>query len=211
MLLIKVLLRKKKKKRVAFLHSKLRVLPICSQKKPLINLCQKLSENFYPSTRCILDCTEIFIEMPTSYRCQSATFSKYKHHNTAKTLIGIALSGSVTFASEMTKDSRISNLLEPGDSIMAGKGIDIDDLPEGIKFNITLFLRGNTQPELKDELQTRRTASVCVHLERAIAQIKNYRILQSLFQLSMVFDFNKTWVICSYLVNLLPPLIAEKN
>ena len=149
--------------------------------------------------------------MPTSYRSQSATFSKYKHHNTAKTLIGIALSGSVTFASEMTKDSRISNLLEPGDSIMAGKGIDIDDLPEGIKFNITLFLRGNTQPELKDELQTRRTASVCVHLERAIAQIKNYRILQSLFQLSMVFDFNKTWVICSYLVNLLPPLVAEKN
>ena len=115
-----------------------------------MNLRQKLSENFYPSTGCILDCTEIFIEMPTYYKSQSATFSKYKHQNKAKRMIGTALSGSVTFASElytvqyndkkMTKDSRISNLLEPGDSIMADRGIDIeDDLRPGAKLNIPLF------------------------------------------------------------------------
>ena len=40
--------------------------------------------------------------MPTSYRSQSATFSKYyKHHNTAKGLIGIAPSGPVTLLSEL--------------------------------------------------------------------------------------------------------------
>ena len=81
----------------------------------------------------ILDCTEIFTEMPTYYRSQSATFPIYKHHKKAKKLIGIALSGSVPLASElytvqfndkkMTRDSRISDLLEPGDSIMADKGL----------------------------------------------------------------------------------------
>ena len=44
----------------------------------------KCFKDMYPTTRVIIDSTEIFTEMPTSYRSQSATFSNYKHHNTAK-------------------------------------------------------------------------------------------------------------------------------
>ena len=58
-------------------------------------------KELYHSTRCVIDCTEIFIEMSTTYRSQSATFSNYKHHNTAKRLIGIVPSGAVTFVSEL--------------------------------------------------------------------------------------------------------------
>jgi len=41
----------------------------------------------YPSTRIIIDCTELFIEVPSSMRVQSQTWSEYKHHNSSTALI----------------------------------------------------------------------------------------------------------------------------
>ena len=38
----------------------------------------------YPSTRVIIDCTELYIQRPSSLVSQSETFSNYKHHNTFK-------------------------------------------------------------------------------------------------------------------------------
>ena len=176
--------------------------------------------DLYPNTRVVIDCTEIFMEMPTSYRSQSATFSSYKHHNTAKALVGIAPSGAVTFVSDLyagrstdlqiTRHCGILDLLEPGDDLMADRGFEIDDyLPQGVTLNIPPFLEGAPQLTLEKELETRRIASVRVHVERAINRIKNYRILQTVFQLSMAADFNKIWVICCYLTNVLSPLITE--
>ena len=55
----------------------------------------------WPTTRVILDCTELFIEMPTSARAQGSTFSNYKHHNTAKGLVDIAPNGMVIFVSDL--------------------------------------------------------------------------------------------------------------
>ena len=42
---------------------------------------------------------------------------------------------------ELTNDCKISKLLEPGDVIMADRGVNIDDdnLPKGIKANIPPF------------------------------------------------------------------------
>ena len=67
---------------IDFLHSQFRMLPIWASKQTVINTIPDCFKNEYPRTRVILDCTEIFTEMPTSYRSQSATFSNYKHHNT---------------------------------------------------------------------------------------------------------------------------------
>ena len=49
----------------------------------------------------MIDCTEIFIKMPSSVRSQSATYSAYKHHNTVKALTGITPAGAVSFASDL--------------------------------------------------------------------------------------------------------------
>ena len=86
-------------------------------------------------TRVIIDCTEIFVEMASSFRSQSATYSSYKSHNTNKGLIGISRAEAVTFVSDLyagrssdkqiTKDCGILDLLEEGDSIMADKGFEI--------------------------------------------------------------------------------------
>ena len=53
----------------------------------------------YPSLRCTLDCTEVFIDRPRHMELQSLTWSDYKKHNMAIYLIGIAPNGMISFLS----------------------------------------------------------------------------------------------------------------
>ena len=205
---------------ITFLHQRLRFLPIWPSREFVdynMPICFKDS---FPKTRVIIDCTEFFIEMPSSYRSQSVTFSSYKNHNTAKGLLGISPSGYPSFVSSLyvgrvsdkkiTKDCGILDLLEPGDQIMADRGFDIaDDLPSGVTLNIPAFLNGNDQLTLEEETSTRKIASARVHVERAISRIKNYRLLHQVISLSMASDLDKIWGICSYLTLFLPPLIVD--
>ena len=85
----------------------------------------------FPFTRLIIDCTEFFIETPSSLVNPAITYSSYKSHNTFKVLVGISPSGAVTFLSQLWGDSAFDkhilresgllNILEAGDSIMADK------------------------------------------------------------------------------------------
>ena len=207
---------------IDFLHTRFRAFPIWPSKETVLETMPPCFLETYPSTRVIIDATEIFMEMPSSLRSQSETYSSYKHHNTAKGLIGIAPCGAISFVSNLyagrcsdkaiTKDSGIYDLLEPGDAVMADKGFTIeDDLPEGTALNIPPFLRDNANLTLAEETETRRIAAVRVHVERAIRRIKTFRILKTVFPISMSADLNKIWIICAYLTNLLPPLIALKE
>ena len=51
----------------------------------------------FPSTRIIIDCTETFLQKPTSPSAQRATWSNYKQHNTMKALVGISPTDYFTF------------------------------------------------------------------------------------------------------------------
>ena len=92
----------------------------------------------YPTTRVVIDATEVFIEQPSSPVAQQQTFSLYKNNNTLKVLIGVTPSGIVSFVSklydgsisdhELTVKSGLLDLLEPGDSVMPDKGFTIADL-----------------------------------------------------------------------------------
>ena len=53
----------------------------------------------YPTTRVILDATEIYIEQPHLPELQRMTFSNYKIKNTFEALVGISPDGVVTFVS----------------------------------------------------------------------------------------------------------------
>ena len=57
-------------------------------------------KDLYPRTRCIVDCSEIFIEQPCSYQTRAQTYSNYKKHNTVKFLIGITLCGAISYLSK---------------------------------------------------------------------------------------------------------------
>ena len=160
--------------------------------------------------------------MATSGRSQSATYSEYKHHNTAKGLIGITPAGAVSFVSDLyagrtsdkqaTIDCGIIDLLDQNDSVMADKGFEIaDDLPKGVELNIPSFLRGKDHLSVEEEIETRKIASVRIHVERTISRIKTFGILSTVFPISMCSELNKIWVICAYMTNLLPLLIIERD
>ena len=148
----------------------------------------KLFKQRYPTTRVIIDATEVFIQQPSLPELQQLTFSNYKNHNTYKGIIGISPSGAVTFGSklfpgstsdkELTRQCGLLGLLEPGDSVMADRGFDImEDLaPIGVRLNIPPFLRGKSQLDTKELTETRRIASLRIHVERCMERLKNYHI-----------------------------------
>jgi hypothetical protein len=176
--------------------------------------------NKFPNTRIILDCTEFFIETPSSLVNQSITYSSYKSHNTFKLLVGISPKGAVTFLSQLwggnasdkqiVKESGLLNLLEPGDSVMADKGFTIEDLldPLGVTLNMPPMRDSNRQLSRKEVEQTRRIAAVRIHVERKMEQIKNFRILHGIIPATEWHNADNIVLICAALTNLEPPLVT---
>ena len=171
----------------------------------------------YPTTRVVIDATEIFIEQPSSPVAQQQTFSSYKNHNTLKVLIGITPSGAISFVSklyggstsdrELTIQSGILELLEPGDSVMADKGFTIADLlsARGVSLNMPP-MKTDKQLTEKELLETRRIASVRIHVERAIRRIKAFRILETIPN-CMAGIADQLFFVCSFLTNFQKPLV----
>lgn len=204
---------------INFLYHILKQLPIWPSAKFVKENMPACFRDHYPTTRVILDCTEIFIQIPSSFQAQSETYSSYKSHNTAKGLIGITPNGFVSFISSLygghISDKKITelwgiiDLLEPGDMVMADRGFDIQHIlaAKNVTLNIPPFMRGKAQLSLEEEFETRTIASVRIHVERAIERIKNYRILQGVVCNTMHAQLDQVWFICSSLTNFLPPLV----
>ncbi|XP_077520323.1 uncharacterized protein LOC144130217 [Amblyomma americanum] len=181
-------------------------------------LCDKyrpkaFSDKGYTTVDGILDCTEIFIETPSSFRVQSETYSTYKKHNTAKGLVVCSPNGFVTFVSDLapgrvsdkalTNSSGVLEKFAPGRSVMADRGFTIEEecKQRSLDLNIPPFLEGRPQLSEEDENETRLIASVRIHVERVIRRIKTYRILSQVFPNSMSGQLNKVWHICALLTN----------
>lgn len=178
-------------------------------------------KRLYPSTRVILDCTEIFLETPSSLLLQSQLYSTYKSNTTLKGLIGIAPHGAVTFVSslytgaisdkEITRCSGILDLLENGDSVMADKGFDIEDLlrGRGASLNLPPFLEDRRQFSQTEFLNTKTIAKLRIHVQRAIRRIKEYHFFDSDVPLSMLGSVNQIYTIICLLTNFQRPLILN--
>ena len=54
----------------------------------------------FSSRAVIIDCFEVFIDRPSDLLARAQTWSSYKHHKTAKYLIGITPQGTVSFISK---------------------------------------------------------------------------------------------------------------
>lgn len=135
-------------------------------------------------------------------------------------MIGIAPNGAVTFVSELygghasdkeiVNTSGIVNLVEPGDSVMADRGFEIQDLlaTRKVVLNIPPFMRCKDQLDPDEEEETRQIAAVRIHVERAIARIKNFNILKFVLPNCMASDVNKIWKVCAILTNFKGPLVV---
>jgi len=133
----------------------------------------------YSATRVIVDCTELNVQKPSSLVRNGQFFSAYKGHSTTKSLIGIPPPGTVTFVPmlytgsmsdiEITKQSGLLDLLEPGDTVMSDKGFNASTLVRDRKvgLNMPAFPSGGQfTPEEVQENQG--ISSLRVHVERVI-------------------------------------------
>ena len=178
----------------------------------------------------VIDCFEVIMETPSSHEGRVQSFSNYKNRNTVKYLIGITPQGSVSFISPayggrvsdkyITEDCGILDYLESEDILMADRGFTIQKAVESrwAELLIPAFTRGKKQLSPYEVQCTRKIASVRIHVERVIGNIREkFKILSYANRLPMdlVKSQNKSGVplvdmICTVacaLVNLCPSVV----
>ena len=95
---------------------------------------------------------------------------------------------------------------------MADRGFTIKDMLKdiGIELNIPPFMEGRAQLPVEEVQEGRRIASVRIHVERAIGQIKNFAILQGSFPISMSRIINQVVCVCVLLTYFMPLFHLQK-
>ena len=148
---------------INFLYLKFKEIPMWPPRDLVRANMPKQFKEKYPTTRVIIDATEIFITQPRLPELQQITFSNYKNHNTFKVLVG-------------TSPSRH----------MTDRGFDIEDLiVRGVRLNIPPFLRGKRQFEEDEFISTRRIASLRIHVDRAMERLKIFHIFNRILPASL--------------------------
>jgi len=156
-----------------------------------IQVLRNLPDSFrkyYKKCRVIIDCTEFFIETPSSLEVQTLSWSEYKHHCTIKVLVGITPNGCFSFISDsyggkasdkfIVEDSGFLKLLQPGDQVMADRGFKIDELLAFYQCHLTSPPSSHTtlQMSRSDVRETSKIANVRIYVEMAIRRLKEYQI-----------------------------------
>ena len=200
------------------MYVKLKEIPLWPPRKLLLSNMPKQFKEYYPTTRVILDATEIYVEQPDLPELQQMTFSNYKNDNTFKGIVGISPDGVVIFVSplfpgcisdkDLTRRCGILDILEPGDSVMADRGFDIEEdlILRGVSLNIPPFMRGKKQLSENEVVTTRRIASLRIHVERAMGRIKNYHIFDRALPATMTTIADRIFFVCCMLTNFQSPL-----
>jgi len=147
----------------------------------------------------IVDCYEIKIETPSNLVAKSATWSQYKHSNTAKVFIAMCSQGVTFFVSSawggrvsdkhLTVNSGSLSKLLPGDIVLSDRGFDIEEDVARMQatLRIPAFTRGCTQLCPHDIEKTHQLANVRTHIGRVIgATRQKFSILMSCIPIDFV-------------------------
>ena len=175
---------------------------------------------YYKKCRVIIDCTELFIETPSSLKAQALCWSEYKHHSTVKVLLGITPNGAFSYVSDayggrasdkcIVESSDFLQLLQPGDAVMADRGFKIEDLLAF--YQCTLARPPSTQKNLQlneiDVAKTSRVANARIYVEQAIRKLKEFQILKNELPISLLPVVNDIVKVCAALVNFQKPLVS---
>ncbi|XP_063408734.1 uncharacterized protein LOC134692214 [Mytilus trossulus] len=169
----------------------------------------------FPRTRVIFDATQIPIQKSQDVNIQSVNWSSYKHKNTVKTMVGCTPRGAISYISDcyggstsdrqIIEDSRLSDntRFESGDSIMADRGIMVQDLfaNNDVYVNTPTMLKGKLQLEPEEIVRDRRVASKRIHIERVIGLAKRFKILKSELPNTKLSLSNRIVFVCFALTN----------
>jgi len=175
----------------------------------------------FPNARVIIDASEIECQRPSTQHQRVQMYSNYKSRFTVKFLLGIAPSGEITFVSkafggrttdtEITIKSGFIDLIEPGDVVLADKGfphIETNLANNGGVLVMPPFKSGSKQFSEQENKSGYQIASVRIHVERCIARLKVFEILNFL-PTHMLAYIDKILVILSFINNCSPDLIRQ--
>jgi len=176
----------------------------------------------YSHVQSIVDCFEISIHKPSNPVDQALTWSLYKGHNTIKYCISSTPDGFINFVSAGF-GGRVSDILlfeKCGiiDKLPSGCGVMADRGFKGIQ---TLLLDKNcelirppsvsTNAKLSKEeaLETKRIASLRIHIERVIRRLREFSMLQPCANSSSNYikHLDSIVIIAARLSNLQSPII----
>ena len=109
----------------------------------------------------------------------------------------------------LVKESGILSKFEPGDSVLADRGFNIQELllPYRVNLAIHSFLKKKKQFSLEEDARTKQVANARIHIERVIGRVKDFDILTSELPLDMSDLFDHMAVVICALVNLQEPVI----
>lgn len=179
--------------------------------------CAPSSFSQFSSSRVVIDCTDVEIATPKLMSHQSITYSSYRGMNSFKVLMSVA-PNAVTFVSKLypgsisdkaiVQKSGFLDQLSTGDVVLADKGFLIQDIvPNGVSVNIPPLLNNGTFTE-SEARATKAIAKCLIHVERANARLKDYKIL-SFIPSYLRCHADILVQLCCALVNLQFPLIKE--
>ncbi|XP_024884815.1 uncharacterized protein LOC112462951 isoform X2 [Temnothorax curvispinosus] len=186
------------------------------------NTLPEVFKTSYKDCRVIIDCTEIKVEQPNTVENRVYLYSHYKKGFTVKILVGCTPSGLISFISncyggrtsdsQITINSGILDLLEPGDVVLADKGFPgiqtvIDENGKGALIVMPPFLR-DPQFSAEDVERTYKVAKVRIHIERIMQRLRIYKILDK-FSIDMLPHADNIVFMCGVLVNVQPPIIKN--
>ena len=206
---------------IKILHTVLSKINIWMPRSKVRKHLPECFKPLYRDVRIVIDCTEIRSERPSDFEVQCATYSTYKGCNTYKALVGISPSGVPTFISELyegsisdneiTNKSKLRDLMEPGDAIMADRGWTCANwlARKGIRLITPHFLNAKEQMSIPELVESVAIARVRIHVERCMGRIKQWLFLQQDIPLVYWNMISDIFQVCARLVLFWPPLIQD--
>lgn len=176
----------------------------------------------YGKVQSIIDCLEIEISKPSDPVKQALTWSEYKKANTIKYLISATPDGIINFISKgysgrttdqvIVEECGYLDILRPGMEIMADRGFkNIDKLLNDRQCRLVRPPSTKSGEKLSKEevIQTKRIASLRIHIERVIRRLREYKFLKPhacIHSKLIPFTDHIVYISCG-LINLQEPLI----
>lgn len=200
---------------VQFKDIKSLTFPPRSAMKPFIPKSFRKLKNI----RCIIDCTEIFIQESSDFAKRGNLYSSYKGHTTIKVLVAIAPNGTIVFISdgfegsisdkEIVKKSGFLEYIHEGDLVLADRGFLIKEelMSKKAFLNIPPFLNGRDHFTALEEAQTKQIAKLRIHVERAIERMKKYKIISHTVPSNLAAIASQMIYVIGMLVNFQEPLV----
>ncbi len=110
---------------------------------------------------------------------------------------------------ELMKTLIEHNYMNKGDAIMVDKGfLTENELEEiGLRVNIPPFAQSDKQMSAADVIKTKKIAAWKVHVERAIAKIKKFKIVSARIPNIRLGNINQIWHVVNMLLNFRPNIL----